>query len=160
MQLCSKQQQRENKDQPTQLCWVEVVAQEANQPGQHRSVVGGAEVGIGFRFRHQVMPMVVPFADVVIEACIKPQTQSTDALIDQPMPWYQAVVHGVVGQDEQAGVQKAADQDPGGDHQGMQLIQVNAQADDQGHQPGDSDQCSQLEAPLKPSLQAVTWHQA
>ena len=106
------------------------------------------------------MPVVVPFADVVIEAGIKPQTQPTDVLIDQPMPWYQAVVHGVVGQDEQAGVQKAADQDPGGDHQGMYLIEVKPQADDQGHQPGDSDQCSQLEALLKAVLQAVTWHQA
>ena len=45
--LRCKQQNRENKDQPAELCWIEVVAQKANQPGQQRSVVGGAEVGVG-----------------------------------------------------------------------------------------------------------------
>ena len=76
------------------------------------------------------MPMVVPFADFVIEAGKKPQTQATDALIDPCMPRHQAVVHGVVGKDEQASVQKAAEQDTGCDHQGMPLIEVKPQAND------------------------------
>lgn len=37
----------------------------------------------------------------------------------------QAVVHGVVGKDEQTGVKEAATQNPADDQQGMQLIQLN-----------------------------------
>ena len=69
-------------------------------------------------------------------------------------------MHGVVGKDEQAGVQEAADQNPGGDHQGMQLIEIKLQADEQGHQPGRADQRAQLETAPSAALQAVTWHQA
>ena len=76
------------------------------------------------------------------------------------MARHQAVVHGVVGKDEQTGVEEAADQNPGGDRQGMQLIQVKLQADDQGHQPGEADQGSQLETAPGAAFQGVTWHQA
>ena len=73
---------------------------------------------------------------------------------------HQAVVHGVVSKDEQTGVQEAADQNPGGDHQGMQLIQVKPQSDEQGQQPRDADQGSQLETAPRAALKGLTWHQA
>ena len=72
MRLRCKQQNRENEDQSAELCCVEVIAHKANQPSQQRAVVGGAEVGVSLRFRHPVMPMVVPFAGVVVEAGVEP----------------------------------------------------------------------------------------
>ncbi len=106
------------------------------------------------------MPAVIGSADVVIQARVQPQTHPANPLIDQAMPRRQAVVHGVVGKDEQAGVQEAPTQNPADDQQWMQLTQLDAQANDQRDQPGDCNQSSQLQASLSGDLQAVTWHQA
>ena len=102
------------------------------------------------------MPTVVCLAGLVIETGVEPQANSADSLIDQRMSRRQAVVHGVVGKDEQAGVQKAAQQNPTCDQQWLQLIQFKPQTDDEGHQPGGSNQSSQLEAALSAAVQVLT----
>ena len=67
------------------------------------------------------MPPVIGFTSLVVQTCVEPEAYSADSLVDHPMPWHQAVMHGVVGKDEQPGVEKAPDQDPAGDQQWMQL---------------------------------------
>jgi hypothetical protein len=47
-----------------------------------------------------MMLSMVRFTVVVIETCIQPQTQLPRPLIDQTMPWRQAVVHGVMTKDK------------------------------------------------------------
>ena len=160
MGWCGQQENRQHETETAELCRVEVVAQKATQPGQNESVVGRTCVRIRLRFRHQVVSPVIGFAGLVMETGIEPKTEPADSLIDQRMCGRQAVMHGVVGKDEQPGVQKAAKQNPACDQQGMELIRFKPQADDQCRQPGGSDQSSQLETALRFAVQTLTWHQA
>lgn len=54
-----QQKNHQDQDQPAELRRIEVIPQKAGQPGHNGAVVGWAEVWIGFRFRHQVMPAVI-----------------------------------------------------------------------------------------------------
>ena len=106
-------QMEENEPEATQvrqLFPAKIVAHEVDIPTEDAVIGGGLIVRILIGFRCLMMALVVPAADPVGQAGVQKQTDSADHAVQPRLVWNEAVVHGVVGHDEQSRVQKCSDQ--------------------------------------------------
>ena len=97
-------------------------------------------------------------AVVIIQPCVTPQTDLTDKVIQTLLVWNQTVVHGVMGNNKKTCVNVAANQNHDRDHNRVEVVEVQAKTNDQGCNPGGSNQTPKQQPLIKSSSQLFTWH--
>lgn len=88
------------------------------------------------------MALMVGEAEVVVEAAIEPKGDPPDSVVESPVAWEEAAVHRIMGNDEQACVQKGATQQGDHDPDGREVFgfdQTSAKTED----PAGDDQSRQ-----------------
>ena len=126
-----------------QLLSTQIVAHEVNIPIPNIVLCATLVVRILERLRCQVMTPVVTAATLIRQACIHQQTNFADPAVQSGMPRNQTGMHGIVGNDEQPGMQKCPEQNQAANQQPRRLIEWQGEAQAQGEQPGGSNQTSQ-----------------
>lgn len=137
--LMVARQVEENEPEATQvqqLFPAQIVAHEVDIPTEDAVIGGALIVRIPIGFRCLMMTSVVPVAEPVGQARVQKQADPADQAVQPRLFWNEAVVHGVVGHDEQSRVQKRPDQDNRAEQQRWDLIQRQVQAEGQRQQPG------------------------
>nr|WP_259728578.1 hypothetical protein [Synechococcus sp. CS-1327] len=100
-----------DRQQPANLSGGQVATHECDVPAQWVVMPAIMKIRIVATPWIAVMAKVIGVAEAIGDGGIEPQANLAQKGVQTWTPWNQAAMHGVVGHDEQASLQKGADQD-------------------------------------------------